>query len=111
MIRSFRKETELPCSHKGGDDVAEETRVEELWEVPSEAAILLKIESLDSGLTALSRSGKAPPTPPKPLPRHPKSTPRKPAEYPSHKSSFILAQPPAVGRMIRERNLGSFELV
>ena len=31
--------------------------------------------------------------------------------HPSHKSSFSLAPPPAVGRMIRERNLGGFELV
>ena len=30
---------------------------------------------------------------------------------PFKRPSFILAQPPAVGRMIRERNLGSFELV
>ena len=54
------KETELPVSHKRGDDVAEESRVSEPWEAPSEAAILLKIESLDSGLTVLSRPGKGP---------------------------------------------------
>ena len=49
-VGSFRKETELPVSHTGGDDVAEESPVSEPWEAPSEAAILLKIESLDSGL-------------------------------------------------------------
>ena len=40
--------------------MVEESPVSEPWAAPSEAAILLKIESLDSGLTVLSRPGKAP---------------------------------------------------
>ncbi len=57
---SFRKETEFHVSHKGGDHVAEESPVSEPWAAPSEAAILLEIESLDSGRTVLSRPGKGP---------------------------------------------------
>ena len=86
---SFRKETELPVSHKGGDDVAEESPVSEPWEEPSEAAILLKIESLDSGLTVLSRPGKGPShTSETSLVPSRERTPRKPVACPSHKSSF-----------------------
>ena len=71
------KKTELPVSHTGGDDVAEESLVSEPWEAPSEAAILLKIESLDSGLTVLSRPGKGP----------------------SHKSSFSLEIQSGIGSL------------
>ncbi len=88
---SLRKETELPCSHKGVDDVAEESPVSEPWEAPSEAAILLKIESLDSGLTALSRPGEAPH-----LRNHLSAiqgeTVRQPEISRPHKSSFSLVE-------------------
>ncbi len=71
--------------------MAEESPVSKPWEAPSEAAILLKIESLDSGLTVLSRPGKGPShtSETTSMPSR-ERTPRKPVADPSHKSSFSL---------------------
>ena len=88
---SFRKETELPVSHKGGMMWQRKAVFQNRKRRLLRRSILLKIESLYSGLTVFSRPGKAHTSETTSMPSR-ERTPRKPSAYPSHKSSFRLAR-------------------